>query len=228
MNALSQLLSSRQDDFFNGAAAPSPIARYPLQIQSSTTDQLKQMIFTMKDQLDSMLRVLDNPSPINGGEGGVTALANIETHALPRRQAGSLPVPWGGHLETGEQIIEGVFNGQKMVGPDGQEYLVPPNYASKSKMVEGDLLKLTITNRGQFIYKQIGPVERERRRGELVSDPDTDQCSVLSDDKTYRILKASVTFYKGQAGDEVIFLVPKDANGSAQWGAVENIIHSST
>ena len=31
------------------------------------------------------------------------------------------------------QVIEGIFDGQNMVGPDGKKYSVPANYASKSK-----------------------------------------------------------------------------------------------
>ena len=42
------------------------------------------------------------------------------------------------------RIIEGVFDGYQMIGPDGTKYSVPANYSSKSKLVEGDLLKLTI------------------------------------------------------------------------------------
>src|SRR3712207_6782664 len=42
------------------------------------------------------------------------------------------------------KVIEGVFDGQNMVGSDGKTYPVPANYASKSKLVQGDILKLTI------------------------------------------------------------------------------------
>ena len=49
------------------------------------------------------------------------------------------------------KIIEGVFDGQTMIGPDGKNYPVPANYASKSKLVEGDILKLTINDDGGFI-----------------------------------------------------------------------------
>ena len=59
------------------------------------------------------------------------------------------------------KIIEGIFDGQIMIGPDGKNYPVPANYASKSKLVEGDIMKLTITDDGKFLYKQIGPVERK-------------------------------------------------------------------
>ena len=57
------------------------------------------------------------------------------------------------------KVIEGIFDGQIMIGPDGKNYPVPANYASKSKLVEGDIMKLTITEDGKFMYKQIGPVE---------------------------------------------------------------------
>ncbi|HET7630020.1 MAG TPA: hypothetical protein VFK03_01460, partial [Candidatus Saccharimonadales bacterium] len=60
--------------------------------------------------------------------------------------------------DTLGKVIEGVFDGQNMVGSDGKTYPVPANYASKSKLVQGDILKLTIADDGTFLYKQIGPV----------------------------------------------------------------------
>src|SRR5580704_1021794 len=48
------------------------------------------------------------------------------------------------------KVIEGVFDGQNMVGSDGKTYPVPANYASKSKLVQGDILKLTIADDGVF------------------------------------------------------------------------------
>ncbi len=123
----------------------------------------------------------------------------------------------------GERIIEGVFDGQNMQGNDGNEYPVPPNYASKSKLVEGDLLKLTIDVSGSFVYKQIHPVERERVVGTLRAD-DHGNFLVRTEEKDYKVLLASVTFYKADEGDEVTVLVP--TNGDAEWGAVENVIHS--
>ena len=67
------------------------------------------------------------------------------------------------------KIIEGVFDGQAMIGPDGKTYPVPANYASKSKLVEGDILKLTISDDGRFVYKQIGPVDRKQVIGTLIN-----------------------------------------------------------
>ncbi|MBI4426503.1 MAG: hypothetical protein HY567_02910 [Candidatus Kerfeldbacteria bacterium] len=126
---------------------------------------------------------------------------------------------------TEGKIIEGVFDGQNMVGPDGKTYSVPANYASKSKLIEGDRLKLTITGDGSFIYKQIGPVERQRLIGILAKDDLTNEYRVMAGDRTYRVLLASVTYFKGEAGDEVVILVPKGI--PSHWAAVENIIKAS-
>lgn len=119
-------------------------------------------------------------------------------------------------------IVEGVFNGQVMIGPDGKQYSVPANYASKSKLVEGDILKLTISSDGSFIFKQIAPVERTRLVGHLIKDRSTNEFVVLAGDKIYKLLTASVTYFKGEEGDEVVILVPKDSD--SVWAAVENII----
>lgn len=123
--------------------------------------------------------------------------------------------------EEGE-VVEGVFDGVSMIGADGRSYTVPANYASKSKLVEGDLLKLTILPDGTFLYKQIGPIERKRLRGTLMQDDDTGEYSVMAQGNTYKVLSASVTYYKGEVGDEVIILVPADKQ--SHWAAVENIM----
>src|SRR4051794_32692512 len=53
--------------------------------------------------------------------------------------------------------IEGVFDGERMVDFEGKTYQISANYASKSKLIEGDPLKLYITPEGKFFYKQLGP-----------------------------------------------------------------------
>ncbi|MBD3247690.1 hypothetical protein GF382_00170 [Candidatus Falkowbacteria bacterium] len=123
--------------------------------------------------------------------------------------------------EEAGKIIEGVFDGENMVGPDGKQYSVPSNYASKSKLVEGDLLKLTITHSGTFVYKQIKPIERARIIGTLEKAADGSYIAV-SEDRKWRVLNASITYFKGEAGDEVVVLVPKMAE--SKWAAVENIV----
>ncbi len=125
---------------------------------------------------------------------------------------------------TGEedgQVIQGTFDGQIMVGTDGKQYPVPANYASKSKLVEGDLLKLTISDEGFFIYKQIGPVPRQTKIGIIAQDA-TGSHFVRVDEKTYRILLASVTYFKAEPGDEVVIVTGQ--HDDCQWASIESVL----
>jgi hypothetical protein len=116
------------------------------------------------------------------------------------------------------KVIEGVFDGAIMIGPDGKNYSVPANYASKSKLVEGDILKLTIADDGKFLYKQIGPVERKTVIGTLIHHDD--QYFVEVNGKEYKILYASVTYFRLKEGSQVTVVIPAD-NPDATWAAVE-------
>ena len=120
--------------------------------------------------------------------------------------------------EVSGKVIEGVFDGQMMLGPDGKNYPIPANYASKSKLVEGDILKLTIADDGSFIYKQIGPVPRKQIIGTLTQHDGA--YYVEASGREYRILLASVTYFRINIGDQVTIIVPEDAP-DATWAAVE-------
>ena len=115
------------------------------------------------------------------------------------------------------KVIEGVFDGQNMVGSDGKTYPVPANYASKSKLVQGDILKLTIADDGAFMYKQIGPIPRKQIVGTL--ELKEGHYYVNAANKQYRVLLASVTYFKAKPGDQVSVNVPED--DTAEWAALE-------
>jgi len=129
------------------------------------------------------------------------------------------------YFEEDSKIIEGFFNGEIMIGPDSKQYSIPANYISKSKIVEGDKMKLTIKKDGTFVYKQIEQVDRERLIGTLIKDEANKGFAVLAEGKAYRVQKASVTYYKGEIGDEVIVIVPSNKNST--WVAIENITKST-
>ena len=116
------------------------------------------------------------------------------------------------------KVIEGVFDGQNMVGSDGKTYPVPANYASKSKLVQGDILKLTIAEDGSFLYKQIGPIPRKQVVGSLKLD--NGHYFVEVGDKNYRVLLASVTYFKAKPGDQVSINIPED-DVDTEWAALE-------
>lgn len=215
MNTINDILSQKADDLFGDdifnlapavSTPPMPDAVKP-EVKTTpdspinNTEQIKNSIHRIKDQLDGILRLL-NGEIIKSDEPAT--VASVQT------------------LATGEKVIEGVFNGEKMVGSDGEEYAVPPNYASKSKLVEGDKMKLTITKNGSFIFKQIGPVERRRVTGELIFSADTEQYSVIVEGRTYKVLTASITFFKGRHNDGVVLILPR--NSASAWGAVDNVI----
>ena len=131
---------------------------------------------------------------------------------------GHVVTPTNSREEVNGKIIEGVFDGQVMVGPDGKNYPVPANYASKSKLVEGDILKLTIAADGGFIYKQIGPIPRKQIIGTLTQHDGA--YYVEASGREYRILLASVTYFHINIGDQVTIIIPED-NPEATWAAVE-------
>lgn len=123
--------------------------------------------------------------------------------------------------EGDEEVIQGIFDGDKMISSDKKIYQVPPNYASKSKLVVGDVLKLTISPDGKFLYKQIGPVPRQNLIGELEETGDGEY-HVDVDGKKYKLLLASITYFKAKAGDKLSIIVPKDHE--SEWAALDNVI----
>lgn len=118
-------------------------------------------------------------------------------------------------------IVQGAFDGQIMIGTDGKQYPIPANYASKSKLVEGDLLKLTIVPDGSFIYKQIGPVPRQNKIG-IVGQDASGNYFVAVDGKPYKVLLASITYFGAEPGDEVAIVTSQEED--AQWAAIESVL----
>jgi len=153
-------------------------------------------------------------------------LDEIEHHLSAVREAlfrGSIDV--GGLVSSPRdfdgQIIEGVFDGEAMMGADGKGYVVSPNYASKSQLVAGDKMKLSIKSDGTFVYKQIGPVTRRRLVATL--DKTGNQYFAVAGKKKYRVLLASVTYFKAKVGSRVAILVPK-SDASSGWAAIEHLV----
>lgn len=162
--------------------------------------------------LDSAMSSLKTAHALLRDVTGVTDSSH-ERHMV---RAGSMST---GAPVTG-RIIEGIFDGQNMIDGTGQTYPVPANYASKSKLVEGDGMKLTITDEGKFVYKQIAPIPRRTALGVLIQEDG--QYKVLSEGKPLRVLLASVTFYRAEVGDQVTVLLPEGAD--AKWGAIEAVL----
>ena len=121
--------------------------------------------------------------------------------------------------EIAGKIIEGVFNGQHMVADDGKIYPIQANYASKSRLVQGDRMKLTISDGGSFLYKQIGPIQRIQVVG-ILSQKDG-HYYVQVGERRYHVLSASVTHHKIKQGDQISITIPEN-DPSAEWAAIES------
>ncbi len=171
-------------------------------------------LLQIQELIDSAMSSLKTASSLLREVTGVTDSSKERLSS----KAGSLGM--SAYASSATKVVEGVFDGQNMVDSLGQTYPIPANYASKSKLVEGDGMKLTITDEGKFIYKQIAPIERRTMIGVLIQEDG--QYKVLAEGKAYRLLLASVTFYRAEVGDQVTIIVPK--GDSAIWGAVEAVI----
>lgn len=176
--------------------------------EENKIEKIKYILNNIQQQIDLAKKIIS----------GQTNKKKLDTNLLAREIGAE-------KVENNIKVIEGVFSGDKMIGPDGKEYLVPQNYASKSKLVEGDMLKLTIQPNGAFVFKQIGPVPRERVVGKIFYDEEKKQFYGRTEHTTYKLLSAAVTYFKGENNDEVIMLTPK--NTQSTWAAVENIIKKS-
>lgn len=118
------------------------------------------------------------------------------------------------------KIIEWVFTGEEMYGVDGDKYPIPANYASKSKMVQWDKLKLTISWNWKMLYKQIKPIERETTTWLLTKNKWKYQA--VADWKTYDLLTAAVTHCWANIWDNLALIIPKWKD--ATFAAIDSVI----
>jgi len=176
--------------------------------QSSKLALIKEMIESAESNLRSAKQILNE---LTG-----TSVKNIYSKLAQELEPSE--------LDGDEKVIEGVFNGQTMTDSNDKEFPVPANYASKSKLVPGDILKLTVREDGSFVYKQIGPVERKNFIGTLTYEDG--QYKVIANGKAYNVLLASVTYFKGEVGDNVSLVIPELEE--SDWGAIENILPKNT
>lgn len=180
-------------------------------ISKSKIVLIEKLLQNIKENNDQIIQLLGG-SISSGAEARIN-ISQVSDENFTKNRA---------EAEDDSRVIEGVFDGENMIGPDGKQYSMPANYASKSKLVEGDIMKLTITEKGTFVYKQIGPIDRRRVVGIIVQSESGNFYVVDESGHRWRVLTASITYYKGQVGDEAVILVPK--NSDSKWAAVDNVV----
>ena len=116
------------------------------------------------------------------------------------------------------QVVEGIYDGLYMLGSDEKKYPVPLNYASKSKLISGDVLKLTILPNGKLMYKLIQPAPRTYIKATL-SQAGNEYIAIGDDGKTYKLNPAAVTYFDLKVGDEMSIIV--NAEWKWEYAAIE-------
>ncbi|MBW6442023.1 hypothetical protein K0B04_03945 [Patescibacteria group bacterium] len=101
---------------------------------------------------------------------------------------------------------EGVFDGQYLIAEDGRKTEVPENYAAKSKLVYGDILKVFMDS-GRQIFKQIDRVERKKIEGVLAKKEG--KWYLLTDIGSYKVSDASAEYSKAELNDRASALIPE-------------------
>lgn len=122
------------------------------------------------------------------------------------------------------KVIEWVYDGYFMTWSDEKKYPVPMNYASKTKLVPWDVLKLRIMEDGKLIYKLIWPAPRQYIKATL-SKTDDNKFTAISDEwNTYMLNQAAVTFFKWKPWDEMSIIV--NSENIWEYAAIEAIVNN--
>lgn len=126
-----------------------------------------------------------------------------------------------------ENIIYGKLAEDGFRGDDGKTYPISANYVSKSRLLIGDTLKLTLDDRG-ISYKQIELVPRRTVIAIVQVSADSEKYyAVTISGEAYEIPFASASFYKLRNGDEVVVIIPRRKEDSGGMCAIDGAIKNS-
>lgn len=115
----------------------------------------------------------------------------------------------------------GVFEGESVIINE-KKYQVPPNYASKSRLVIGDKLKLIkLGDYNEFKLEEEVP----RASAEGILTKKENQWVVLVNNVEFRVISAAIRFYEGEIGDKVELVLPQGYEQNPPiWAAVQKIL----
>jgi hypothetical protein len=114
---------------------------------------------------------------------------------------------------------EGTFDGQYLIAQDGRKTEVPANYAAKSRLVCGDVLKVFNDN-GKQVFKQIDKVERKKIDGVLAKKEG--KWFILADTGSYKILDVAAEFNQAELNDKVSAYIPAN-NLNSTFAALDKV-----
>ncbi len=122
------------------------------------------------------------------------------------------------------KVIEWIYDGYFMVWSNDKNYPVPTNYASKTKLIPWDVLKLKIMKNWQLIYKVISQAQRKFIKATLSKTDDEKYTALTDEGKTYYLNHAAVTYFKAKPGDELSIIINEEEESN--YAAIEALISS--
>lgn len=123
------------------------------------------------------------------------------------------------------KVIEWVFDWYFMIWSDWKKYPVPLNYASKTKLISWDILKLRILQDWKLMYKLIWEAPRKFIKATLSKSDDNKFIGITEEWKAYSLNQAAVTFFKWKPWDELSIVINSDWNWD--YAAIEALIPSN-
>lgn len=115
--------------------------------------------------------------------------------------------------------LTGSFDGENMVTASGETFPVPANYASKSMLVVGDILKLVEEGKEKR-FKQIEHVKRHRTTGILTKKEG--KWKAITPEGSYKVLPVTVEHLGAEVGSEVALHLPAN-NLNVAFAAIESL-----
>jgi len=152
-----------------------------------------------------------------------------------KKEKADRPLPTKEHEQSQDDSPEssigqtGAFDGEFVVMENGKKFQVPPNYVSKSALVEGDQLKLTKEGeRNEF--RLVSQVERVEMEAILTKKDNLWVALVQLPDgiaHEFRLVSAAIRYFNGEFGDKLVVLLPKSYEQKLpEWVAVKELIKS--
>jgi hypothetical protein len=132
---------------------------------------------------------------------------------------------------SSDSFVEGYFDGENMVGDNGNSYPVPQNYISKTQLIIGDRMKWSLATNAfgekHEMFKLIDPAPRKKVIGRFLVDGNNFFVTVDSQPNPIKIIKASATYAMKNLGlkvnDLVAIYIPK-TDGVITHGAFVSVV----
>lgn len=158
----------------------------------------------LKSQLNKLKKLVD------AAERALDSAKDVMEAIMERKDYKSMPG------------VEGKYDGKYIIASDGSKHEVPSNYAAKSRLVYGDILKI-IEEDGKKVFKQIEKVARKNLEGVVTKKEG--KWHVLTEAGSHLLLDRAIEFNQVKLKDLIDVVLP-ESNLSAPFAAFNKVVKS--